>query len=69
MPPPAKAFPVFLLNGESFYSKQIFLAVGSSLGHLSMKIFSDLSYCLGPKVRQREGAGGGPLPPNPLIKN
>ena len=39
-----------------------FLAVGSYLGHLSIKSFSDQIYRLGPKVRQREGAGGGNHP-------
>ena len=34
-----------------------FLAVGSPLGHLSMKKFFSRTYRLGSKIRQREGAG------------
>ena len=34
-----------------------FLGIGTSSGHLSIKNFSDWSYRLGPKIRQREGAG------------
>ena len=56
-PPPPRVFTVSLGNGESFKQTNL-LAVGSSLGRLSMKKFSDWSYCLGPKIRQREGAGG-----------
>ena len=41
MPPtPQQVFPVLLWNGKSFLQSK-FLAVGSSLGHLSMKTFSD----------------------------
>ena len=36
-----------------------FLAVGSSLGHLSMKKFSDRTYRPCPKIGQMENAGGG----------
>ena len=36
-----------------------FLAAGSSLGHLSIKSFSDWTCHLGSKIRQEYGAGGG----------
>ena len=56
--PPSKGF--FSLSGEwgglLFQTK--FLAVGTSLGHLSMKNFLDWIYCLVPKIRQGEGAEG-----------
>ena len=54
--PPPKGVRVFLRNRESFYPKK-FLAVGTSLWHLSMKNFPDWSYRLDPKIRQRQGAG------------
>ena len=39
-----------------------FLAVGPFLGHLSMKNFSDWTYSLCCKIRQREDVGGGNHP-------
>ena len=42
-----------------------FLAVGTSLGHLIMKNFSDTIYRLGSIIRQREGAKGWQAPPPP----
>ena len=41
---PQQVFPVFLGNGKCFSLQTKFLAVGSSLGHLSMRKFfrSDL---------------------------
>ena len=51
--------------GELLFQTKL-LAVGTSLGHLSMKKFSDWSYHLVPKVRQREDAEGcGNQPPLP----
>ena len=44
-----------------------FLAVGTSLGHLSIQNYSDWSWHLGSKIRQREGAGGR-QPPLTLTK-
>ena len=41
-----------------FFSGIKLLAVTSSLGHLSIKNFSDRTYRLGSKIRQREGAAG-----------
>ena len=52
--PPNRFFLIFLRNGKSFRGKPKFLPVGSSLGHLSMKNFSDQTYCLGSKIRQRK---------------
>ena len=43
---------------ERAFIQANFLAVGTSLGHLSTKkIFYDWSYHLGAKIGQREGAG------------
>ena len=47
-------FPVLLGNEKNYFLEIRFLAVGSSLRHLSIKKFSDLTYRLGPKIRQRE---------------
>ena len=49
----------FLLGIGRVFFQTKFSAVGSSLGHLSMKKFFRSKLCLGPKIRQREGAGGG----------
>ena len=48
-----QVFPIFLENGKSSLQTK-FLTVGSSLGHLPMKKFSDRTYRLGSKIRQRE---------------
>ena len=56
MPSPT-GFSNFSREWEEFLQTK-FLAVASSLGHLSMKKFSDWTFCLGSKIRQREGAGG-----------
>ena len=61
---------VFLLNSEScyyyyYYYKQIFLFVGTSLEHLSMKKFSDWTYRVCSRIREREGAWDPPPPPPP----
>ena len=40
-----------------------FLAIGSSLRHLSIKNFLDRTYRLGLKIKQKDGAGG-QLPPS-----
>ena len=67
---PNRFFQFFSEMGRAFLQTK-FLSVGSSLGHLSMKNFfrSDhRTYCLGPKIRQREGAGGAPPPP-PMSKS
>ena len=55
-------FQFFSGMGRSFLQTK-FLAVGSSLGHLSMKRFLDWTHRLGPKTRQREGARGWQPPP------
>ena len=56
--PPA-SFSSFSREWEKLLFQTKFLAVGSSLGHLSIKNFSDRTYHLGPKIRQREDAGQG----------
>ena len=48
---------------ERAFFQTKFLAAGSSLGHLSMKNYLDRTYCLGLKLKKREGAGGGNHPP------
>ena len=60
MRPPNRFFCNFSREWEEFLLQTKFLAIGSSLGHLSMKKFR--SDCLGSKIRQREGAGGGGHP-------
>ena len=55
----AKDFSNFSLEWEELLLQTKFLAVGSSLGHLSRKKFSDQTYHLGSKIRQREDAGAG----------
>ena len=55
--PSTGIFKLFL-GMERAFLQTTFLAVGSSLGHLSMKKNSDLTYRLGSKIRQREGAEG-----------
>ena len=58
MPRPNRSFQFFSGMGRAF-SQTKFLAVGSSLGHLSMKKnVSDRTYHLGSKIRQRESVGG-----------
>ena len=56
---PQTGFSNFSQKWEELFRQTKFLPVGSSLGHLSMKIFSDRTYRLGSKIRQREGAGEG----------
>ena len=56
-PPPHRFFKFFLGMGRAFLETKV-LAVGSSLGHCPLKYFSDPTYRLGPKIKQREGAGG-----------
>ena len=63
MPPPAGSSS-FSLESEELSFQTKFLAVVLSFGHLSIKKFSDRTYRLGSKIRQREGAlcvcvGGG----------
>ena len=58
MPPPNRFFQFFSEMGRAFLHIK-FLPVGSSLGHLSMKNFSDRTCRLGSKIRHRVGAGGG----------
>ena len=53
--------PVVFLNGESFYSKLIFSCMhilGASVYENSFSDRTDFIYHLGPKIRQREDAGG-----------
>ena len=52
MPSPTD-FSNFSLEWEEPLLQTKFLAVGSSLRHLSMKNFSDWTYRLGSKIRQR----------------
>ena len=71
MPPPNRFLQFFSGMGRAFLQTK-FLAVGSSLGHLSMKMFSDRTYRLGSKIRQREAAGGGGVattPPPPFTRS
>ena len=70
MPHP-KRFSSFSREGGELLFQTKFLAVGTSLGHLSMKNFSNWSYHLVSKIRQREDAEGcsNPSPPPPLSKN
>ena len=64
MPPPT-GFSNFSREWEELFMQTKFLAVASSLGHLSMKNFSDQTYRLGSKIKQREGAEGSQPPPPP----
>ena len=57
-----QAFPVFLGNGKSFYFKQNFQLWSHPGVICPLKKFSDRTYRLGSKIRQREGAGGGNHP-------
>ena len=57
MPPPT-GFPSFYWEWEELLFQTNLLAAGSLLEHLSMKKFSDRTYRLGSKIRQREDAGG-----------
>ena len=61
-PPPNRFFQFFWGMGRAVLLSK-FLAIGSSLGHLSIKKFLDRTYRLGPKIKQKEGAGGQPPPP------
>ena len=51
MPPPPTGFSSFSGEWEELLLETKFLAVASSLGHLSMKKFSHWTYCLGTKIR------------------
>ena len=62
---PPTGFSKFSQKWEELFVQTKFLPVGSSLGHLSMKNFSDQTCSLGSKIRQREGAGGRWQPPPP----
>ena len=62
MPLSQEVLPIFLRNVKRFLQIK-FLAVSSSLGHLSMKNFSDRPYRLGSKIRQEKGTGGWQQPP------
>ena len=53
-----QTFPIFSGMGRAYLQTK-FSAVALSLGLLSIKNFSDRTYCLGSKIRQSEGAGGG----------
>ena len=70
MPPPNR-FVQFFQKWEELFLQTKLLSVGHSLGHLSMKKFSDQTYCLGSKIRQKEGAWGGRggHHPSPLSKS
>ena len=67
MPPPT-GFSNFSQKWEELFLQTKFLPVGSSLGHLSIKKFSNRTYHLGSKFGQREGTEGGNHPPFPTIK-
>ena len=56
----------FFREWEELFLRTKFLAVGSSLRYLSIKKFSDRTHRFGPKIRQREGAGGGNHPHPPI---
>ena len=58
-------FSSFPQKWEELFLQTKFLPVGSSLGHLPMKNFSNRTYHLGSKIRQREGAGGWQTTPPP----
>ena len=58
MPLP-KGFSQFLWGWECFLLQTKFLAVGTPLGHLSMKTFFRLKLSFWPKIRKRESSGGG----------
>ena len=46
-------FTSFFIVGQSFYSEILFVAVGSSLVHTSMKRFFRFEQHLSPKIRHR----------------
>ena len=65
--PPPNGFSYFSSDWGELLFRTYFLAVGTSLGHLSMKKFSNPTYRVGPKIRPRDrvggGVGGGGQPP------
>ena len=62
-PPTPTGFSSFSQEWEDLLFQTKFLAVFSSLGHLSIKKFSDRTNRLHSKITQREGAGGWQPPP------
>ena len=64
MPPPT-GFSSFSCEWGELLLRSNFLSVISSLRYLSMKKFSDWSYRLGPKIRQKEGVAGLAATPSP----
>ena len=62
---PSRFFQFFSKMRRDFLQTKFF-PVDPSLGHLFMKNFSDRTYRLGCKIREREGTGGcQPAPPPP----
>ena len=59
---PPKSFSCFSSEWGDLLLQTNFLAVRTSLGHPSIKSFSDQTYHLGPKITHREGAPRGVLP-------
>ena len=55
-PPSRTGFSNFSQKWQELSLQTKFLPVGSSLGHLPMKQFSNRTYRLGSKIKQREGA-------------
>ena len=48
---PPKGFSIFSREWGELLFQTNFMAVGTSLGHFSMKKFSDWSYHLGPEIK------------------
>ena len=60
---PPTGFSNFSQKWEELFLQTKFLPVRSSLGHLHIKNFSNWTYHLSSKIRQREGTGGWQPPP------
>ena len=64
-PPPGRFFQFFLGNGKSFTANLIF-SFRLNFEAFAHEKNSDLICRVGPKIRQREGAGGNHPPPPPI---
>ena len=60
-----KAFSSFSREWGELLLETNFLAVDTSLGHLSMKKFPDCRYRVGPKIEQKRVPGRVATPPPP----